>query len=233
MATATQGRLAVAVHDAEPATFERCALIRDWLDDHGVDRVTLLVIPARDMHPFDRRSPELADWLAERHGLGDEIAQHGFHHDRQRHRPGRGEFGGLDAGDTRRAVDAGRRLLHLAGVEPRGFVAPAYAYTPALHAALARSFEWWAALRAVHQRAIADPLAATAVSLGRLVSPLRLVSRMACGGELLRLDIHPTDLQRGRHVAALERLLRGAHGRTAVTYGGLRQTTRQDAVNIV
>ena len=30
-------RLAVAVHDIEPATFERAALIRDWLDDLGVD----------------------------------------------------------------------------------------------------------------------------------------------------------------------------------------------------
>ena len=44
--------IAVALHDIEPATFERCALIRDWLDDHGVGRVTLLVIPARDLHPL-------------------------------------------------------------------------------------------------------------------------------------------------------------------------------------
>ena len=39
-------QIAVAIHDVEPATFERCALIRDWLDDLGVGRVTLLVIPA-------------------------------------------------------------------------------------------------------------------------------------------------------------------------------------------
>jgi hypothetical protein len=45
-------RIAVALRDVEPATFERSALIRDWLDDHGVDRVTLLVIPARDLHPM-------------------------------------------------------------------------------------------------------------------------------------------------------------------------------------
>src|SRR5258708_34695795 len=44
-------RVAVSLHDIEPATFERSALIRDWLNDHGVDRVTLLVIPARDLHP--------------------------------------------------------------------------------------------------------------------------------------------------------------------------------------
>ena len=55
--------LAVAVHDIEPATFERAALIRDWLDDLGVDRVTLLVIPARDMHPLSDRRPEVATWL--------------------------------------------------------------------------------------------------------------------------------------------------------------------------
>jgi predicted deacetylase len=42
------------------------------------------------------------------------------------------EFVGLDDEETRRAVDAGWRVLKLAGVEPDGFVAPAYAYTPAL-----------------------------------------------------------------------------------------------------
>ena len=53
------GKIAVALHDIEPATFERCALIRDWLSDHGVDRVTLLVIPARRLRPFPQRSPEI------------------------------------------------------------------------------------------------------------------------------------------------------------------------------
>jgi predicted deacetylase len=72
--------LAVAVHDIEPATFERAALIREWLDDLGVDRVTLLVIPARDMHPLADRRVEVATWLLERAGRGDAIAQHGFHH---------------------------------------------------------------------------------------------------------------------------------------------------------
>ena len=41
-----------------------------------------------------------------------------------------GEFVGLDDEETRRAVDAGWRVLKLAGIEPDGFVAPAYAYTP-------------------------------------------------------------------------------------------------------
>lgn len=213
MATDAEGRLAVALHDVEPATYEHCALIRDWLHDHGVDRVTLLVTPARDLHPFDRRSPGLAGWLAERREHGDAIAQHGF--------CGGTEFSGLGDRDTRRAVDAGRRLLHLAGVEPRGFVAPAYAYTPALHAALARSFDWWAALKAVHRRALADPLGATAVPLARLASPFAIRARGALSGELLRLDIHPCDLASGRRVSALEHVLRGARRRRAVTYDAL------------
>jgi predicted deacetylase len=159
--------LAVALHDIEPATFERCALIRDWLDDHGVGRVTLLVIPARDLHPLAERSPEMVQWLIERERGGDAIAQHGFQHLRsQRASRWAGgpyqslrtigadretEFVGLDAQETRRAVDAGRRVLKLAGIEPRGFVAPGYAYTPALRQALSERFHWWTALLGLHR----------------------------------------------------------------------------------
>jgi predicted deacetylase len=85
--------IAVALHGIEPATYERCAVIRDWLDDHGVCRVTLLVIPARDLHPVGERAPEMVDWLSERQRAGDSIAQHGFQHVRARStasaRPGR------------------------------------------------------------------------------------------------------------------------------------------------
>ena len=43
-----------------------------------------------------------------------------------------GEFSCLDGEETRRAVNAGWRLMKLAGIEPDGFVAPAYAYTRTL-----------------------------------------------------------------------------------------------------
>ena len=231
-------RLAVALHDVEPRTFERCALIRDWLDDHGVDRVTLLVIPAPDLHPFHDRRPEMVDWLAERQGRGDAVAQHGFQHRQARPaaRPRQwlagwqggdaAEFVGLDADETRRAVEAGRRVLRLAGIQPRGFVAPAYAYTAALHDTLARTFEWWASLRAVHHPA-APATGAPAMCLGtssrmkRWSSPALVRLGGACAGELLRLDLHPADLDHRAHVGALERVLRGARGREAVTYDDL------------
>jgi len=220
----TERRLAVTLHDVEPATFTRCALIRDWLDDHGVDRVTLLVIPAPDLHPFDSRRPELATWLVERGRDGDAIAQHGFHHvrgDRGHARRSGAEFIGLDERETTRAIDAGRRVLKLAGLEPSGFVAPAYAYTPQLRDALAQRFAWWATLLRLHGGG-GDHLAptigmASSEAIVRVTSPwlLRACARVA--GATLRLDVHPRDLDHPRRMLALESVLRGARHRRPAT----------------
>jgi predicted deacetylase len=237
--------IAVALHDIEPATFERCALIRDWLSDHGVDRVTLLVIPARDLHPLGERSPEMTSWLAERRDAGDSIAQHGFQHERTRRQalspqallrsPTRraGEFVGLDIDETQRAVNAGWRVLKLAGIEPDGFVAPAYAYTPALRSVLPRHFRWWAGLLGVHRRAHAPEqerarLLSPAWGMGtdswleRAFSPALLRAGGLLCGSTLRLDLHPADLQHPRHMIALDRVLaRAASRRKAITYDEL------------
>jgi predicted deacetylase len=235
------GIIAVSLHDVEPATFERCALIRDWLNDHGVDRVTLLVIPAPDLHPFHDRRPDMADWLEECARGGDAVAQHGFQHRQARrvHGPRQlvarlragdaAEFVGLDDTETRRAVLAGRRVLKLAGIQPRGFVAPGYAYTGALRATLATSFDWWAGFGRLHR--LADDgehtTTAPALTLGtstrlkRWTSPVVVRAGALLSGDLLRLEIHPADLDHPRCVAAVERVLRGARTRDAVTYDQL------------
>jgi predicted deacetylase len=236
-----RARIAVALHDIEPATFERCALIRDWLDDHGVGRVTLLVIPARDLHPLGERSPEMAGWLAERRRRGDSIAQHGFQHEQLSHRHTplgarsrrAAEFAGLDGAETRRAVEAGWRVLKLAGIEPDGFVAPAYAYTRALRRVLPAKFRWWAGLLRLHRTSAArdgDPrqrLApawsmGTESSLQRMLSPSIIRAGSLLCGNTLRLDLHPADLQHPRHMLALEWVLhRAGRRREAITYDEL------------
>ncbi len=237
--------IAVALHDVEPATFERCALIRDWLDDHGVDRVTLLVIPARDLHPVGERSPEMTSWLAERRRAGDSIAQHGFQHERTRRggalagsllaNPARrtGEFVGLDEAETQRAVNAGWRLLKLAGIEPDGFVAPAYAYTPELRSVLPHHFRWWAGLLGVHRRTqpageqrtrLLSPVwgMGNASALQRALSPALIRAGGMLGGRTLRVDLHPADLQHPRQMLALDHVLdRAGRRRKAITYDEL------------
>ena len=221
--TAGGRRIAVAIHDVEPATFERCALIRDWLADHGVDRATLLVIPAPDLHPFFQRRPDLAAWLLDCRDRGDAIAQHGFQHRRSgpagllRRPNAEAEFAHMDADATRAIVDAGRRVLALAGVAPRGFVAPAYAYTPALRRELALDFDWWATLL----RLVGRDGAALAPALSLSRSSLRVRAGALASGNLLRLDLHPADFDRPRHVLALESVLTGARRRTPVTYDDL------------
>jgi predicted deacetylase len=238
--------IAVALHGIEPATFERCAVIRDWLDDHGVDRVTLLVIPARDLHPVGERSPEMVEWLRERRRAGDSIAQHGFQHVRpgacgparrllaRAHGQRDGEFVGLDDEETRRAVHAGWRLLKLAGIEPDGFVAPAYAYTAALREALSLRFSWWAGLLRVHrtQPRLAGSLApawslAGTGPLSRVLSPSLVRAGSLLPMSTLRLDLQPADLQLARHMMALEWVLaRSGPQRTAVTYRELAGVTQ-------
>lgn len=228
--------LAVALHDVEPASFERCALIRDWLDDLGVERVTLLVIPAPQLHPFPMRSPELTNWLLDRVDAGDAVAQHGLQHRRTRPpaliaRPLRGwqggsaaEFGGLDAEATAASVEAGRRVLTDAGLTPRGFVAPGYAYTSALREHLAGRFDWWATLLALRgsPRANTPVLTlGTSGSFKRVASPALVRAGAALSGRVLRLDLHPADFDHPRHVLAVERVLRRARDRTAVTYDDL------------
>jgi len=246
--------IAVALHGIEPATFEPCALIRDWLYDHEVERVTLLVIPARDLHPVGERSPEMVAWLRERRSAGDSIAQHGFCHVRagarawprqllaSAHGQRGGEFVGLDDAETRRAVHAGWRLLKLAGIEPDGFVAPAYAYTTALRAALSLKFDWWAGLLRVHraQRALdsrtcersriaglAPALSLADGPLSRVFSPALLRAGSLLPTSTLRLDIHPAYLSHPRHMMALEQVLaRSGPRRSAVTYEQLAGVQR-------
>lgn len=235
-------QIAVALHDVEPSTFERCALIRDWLDDHGIIKVTLLVIPACDMHPFHDRCPELAEWISERLALGDTVAQHGFRHRQLRpgtrvqrtvarwHGTDGGEFVGLDDEEARRAVGAGRRVLKLAGFQPRGFVAPAYAYTAELERALAPSFDWWASLNRLvtdHGRCSSS---LPAVTLGS-APPAGRRSTSSLAYPLLRLDVHPSDLDEPGRVGALEHVLRRAGRRDAVTYDELAGSLVQGAPN--
>jgi len=230
-------RIAVALHDVEPATFDRCALIRDWLDDLGIDRATLLVIPAPDLHPFDRRRPELVAWLEERVRCGDSVAQHGFQH-RQTRSAGAprqllarvqgghaAEFPGLDADETERAVHAGLRVLRTAGIDAHGFVAPAYAYTGALRAVLATTFAWWASVWSVHDRR--GGLRSPALALGtsgpvrRALSPPLMRAGALLPQRTIRLDLHPADFDHPRHVLALQWVLRRAHRHAPITYDEL------------
>lgn len=211
----------IALHDVEPRSFRRCIEIRDWLTAAGVERITLLVIPARGLHSFARRSPALHDWVYDRVAEGDTIAQHGLLHDRGARRCTRGrelvahfqggraaEFAGLEDEAACERVRAGREILRDAGFETRGFVAPGYAYTPGLRKHLEREFDWYADLMNVYTRG-GDVSRAPAFCLGtsgivrRPLSPLAARGMAAFARTIARIDIHPEDFDHRSHKRAL------------------------------
>ena len=233
----TSGRLAVALHDVEPETFGRIVEIRDWLAERGVNRVTLLVIPASRERPVSAHRG-LAGWLQSAVSGGDAVAQHGFTH-RVAGRPrwprralaawqagGAAEFPGLDSDEAMARVARGRAVLQAAGLEARGFVAPGYAYTRGLRDGLAASHDWFADLTAV-RIPDRDDVRARALCLGastrfkRAVSPALVHALSHAPGTAMRIDVHPADFDHRLHVATLEWLLDRARGREAVTYDEL------------
>ena len=223
----------VALHDVEPATFERCALIRDWLDDHGIERVTLLVIPAPDLHPFHDRRPEMVRVAGRvRARAATRSPSTASSTAPRRAAPRRSnpaaEFLGLDADETRRA---GR------GRPPRpapGRGAPARVRrarpTPTPTRCARRSPRRSTGGRASSRiHAPARSTLAPALTLGtssavkRLASPWLVRAGALAAGDLLRLDLHPADLDHPRHIGAVEGVLQRAHRRVrhAVTYDDL------------
>jgi predicted deacetylase len=230
---------AIAIHDVQPRSFNRCLEIRNWLTDHGVERVTLLVIPAPGRHSFARRSPALHDWLHYQVDEGDVIAQHGLVHDRGVRRCGlareavayfqggkAAEFIGLAPDATRERVRAGRVLLLEAGFDPRGFVAPGYAYTPALREHLASEFDWYADLMRVFPRGTM-PKQAPAYCLGtsglvrRPLSPLAARALVSLARTTVRIDIHPEDFDHRSHRRALAGMLARTDELPAIVYDEL------------
>ena len=231
------GLLAVAIHDVQPASLERCKEIRAWLTCRGIERVTLLVIPAPGLHPFSRR-PGLVEWLTWLCSRGDVVAQHGLEHAQARRaalprqwlaswQGGRAaEFAGLRAGEARARIVAGRRLLTLVGLDPRGFVAPGYAYTRELRHELSRSFAWWGSSWAIEGPAgavVRTPAVGLGTSSGlkRCLSPTVARFGALLNPAVLRLDVHPADFDHERHVRALEAVLDRASRRKAITYDDL------------
>ena len=138
-------QLLVAVHDVTPAHARRLDVLYRLLDELGVHRYALLVVP--DWHgawPLAQHAQFTAQ-LRERAATGVEIVLHGLRHDeiglprslahrmRSFGRTDReGEFASLPPADARIRIDRGLATLGASGLEPIGFVPPAWLAGPDL-----------------------------------------------------------------------------------------------------
>jgi predicted deacetylase len=132
-------KLIVSIHDVHPGSFDAARNQVEFCEALGVRRFSILVVP--DFHmglPFET-SPSLVKWLQSRQKLGDEIVLHGLYHynDAAASSPRlwfwnrlyttrEAEFLDLDFKAARFRIRYGRQRLQWTGLDPVGFVAPAW-----------------------------------------------------------------------------------------------------------
>jgi uncharacterized protein len=222
--------LLTAIHDVSPSRLPAVADLRAWLARRGVPRITLLVVP--DFHgeePWEKH-PAAAETLRSWARAGDEILLHGLHH---REDPpastgplgarlqarfltaGEGEFLRLGQVEAARRLDCGWRRLEALGLQPQGFVAPAWLYSQGARLALgARGpvlYEDNLALRRADGQSACSPVIGLSTRrVDRLILSLlwaELFGRVLRHARVARVALHPPDRGSAPGLSALSRAL--------------------------
>jgi len=210
--------LVVSIHDVSPLTRYSVASILSDLSRAGIRRVSLLVVPDHHHRGNIAADPSFGFWLRDLVAAGHEPVLHGYAHQRER-RPqesastrfftrcytaGEGEFFDIAFNDARGLLTRGREALaRCAGVQPSGFIAPAWLLSPGgEEAARNLGFEYTTRLKTISDLAARRVLHSQSLCwsvrspLRRVVSLAwnRLLFRTLRPNRLLRLSIHPPDL---------------------------------------
>jgi predicted deacetylase len=119
--------LLVSIHDATPALEDGVRRLWDMCAARGLSPALLVVPNWQGDWPLARH-PGFVRWLRERALGGAEIVLHGERHSR-------GEFQTLDRAAARERIDRGLGCLRALGLEPAGFVPPAWLAREVGHAA--------------------------------------------------------------------------------------------------
>jgi uncharacterized protein len=219
-ATDVQRALVVSIHDLAPATRSRVELILAQLARAGVPHCSLLVVP--DYHRSGRSlgEPGFVAWLQELRAEGHEIVIHGFYHQRTRragesarqkvvtrvYTADEGEFYDLGYDEALRLLREAQNEFAGHGFHPGGFIAPAWLLAAeAERAAVDVGFRYTATLRGVRdfasgQEFISQSLVYSVRSGWRRSMSLawnRNLFRRLTANPLLRLGIHPPDIEHG------------------------------------
>jgi hypothetical protein len=234
--------LIVSVHDVAPPTQRAADEIINELARRGVDRCSLLVVPN-----YHRTGEAMADqdfvrWLRDLEAAGHEVVIHGYFHQRPRsakegwrarfltrwYTRGEGEFFDLEYEEALRRIVEARDQFAAAGLKPRGFIAPARLLGPAAERAAADAeMEYTTRLTTVCDLRTGDTVSARSLVYS-VSKPWRRTTSLCWNGALqraladaplLRLGIHPPDLQHPAIWRQISRIARAqAESRLATTY---------------
>jgi predicted deacetylase len=139
-ARAATDSVVVSLHDVAPCTQQIASTIISELSAHGVRVCSVLVVP--DYHhegPFAKHR-EFVTWLRALEADGHEVVIHGYFHERPPKRTetlrdkfmtrfytqNEGEFYDLGYEEALRRITTARDQFRSLGLNPRGFIAPAW-----------------------------------------------------------------------------------------------------------
>lgn len=130
----------VSLHDVSPITWDASRRILAELARIHAAPVSLLVIPDHHGRADILKHPAFSEWLKEQVARGHEAVLHGWQHLRPRpareplaqrwitqtYTAGEGEFFDLSYDRARELAEWGRDAFREIGIEPSGFIAPAW-----------------------------------------------------------------------------------------------------------
>src|SRR3712207_5281558 len=130
--------LLVSIHDVTPAFASRVFQLWDLCSSQGVTPALLVVPNWHGAWPLEGY-PDFVEWIRSRAASDAEVVLHGERHDEVGlprsltdawrawgNTDGEGEFLSLDAPAARQRLCRGLERLRQLGLEPTGFVAPAW-----------------------------------------------------------------------------------------------------------
>lgn len=222
--------LCIAVHDVAPATWPRCEVLLELLRTLGAPPATLLVVPDYHRSGSVEKSTVFVRAIDDRIARSDEIALHGYYHvddgpaaysafewlQRRVLTASEGEFAALTECEAELRINTGLRMFDRLGWNVAGFVAPAWLLGAGPRAALARTRLRYTSTH-THLETIADGrrVAAPVISASAR-SPwrrwtsrqwLRAARAMTRNASLLRIALHPADVDDADLLAAWRELL--------------------------
>jgi len=240
--------LCVVLHDVAPATHAACERTLHAVRDVADVPVTLLAVPRYHCEP----SPAaFGEWLRERSAAGDEVALHGYTHidegvprnfvdhlRRRHYTRGEGEFADLSITEAMRRLTAGVRWFARQRLPLQGFVAPAWLMSLGTWEALRwLDLSYTCTLRRLvllpdRRHLTSQSLVYSSSSAWRRQASLAwnaAVAAMQRNNPLLRLELHPQDVDHAAIRRSWQRLLE-AHlaGRRARTLAHVADVFRAE-----
>jgi len=239
-ASAAPDALVVSIHDIAPENREVISKIVDRLGHLGVRVSSLLVVPHYHHRKLITDDPDFLKWLRELEEAGHEVVIHGYFHSRpqkpteslserfitQIYTQNEGEFFDLPYQDALDRIEKASQIFVAAGLQPRGFIAPAWLLSPeGERAARDAGMEYTTRLRSVLDLRSGQSFDARSLVYSvrngwrRSVSLAwnRAIFQTMSNHRLLRLSIHPPDYRFPDVWRQIERFI-GDMNRTPTTY---------------